>query len=154
MVCQETPRQRTAENAAETLTATFQCGIGVFNMGDLVRREHPFSVSAGGKINSGSRLTLLMRSIMQSYCHIMLICEADKLEDVREHLARSAVCCSLCPDSTTAVCVKGHPEQTSIRRLDSGNKPGCYHSIWEIKFGKKLGSETPTEPDGIPVHPG
>merc|ERR1712197_316001 len=94
IVSQETPRARTAENAAETLSSTFQCGIGVFNMGDLVRREYPFSINPGGKIKPGSRLTLLMRIIMSNYCHIMLICEADKLEDFREHLAKSAVCFS------------------------------------------------------------
>ena len=88
IVSQETPRARTAKNAAGTLSSTFQCGIGVFNMGDIVRREYPFSVSSGGKVKSGSRLTLLMKIIMSNYCHIMLICEADKLEEFREHLAQ------------------------------------------------------------------
>ena len=62
IVSQETPRARTAVNAAETLSSTFQCGIGVFNMGNLVRREYPYSVNLvvphpRSRLDHGSRFS-------------------------------------------------------------------------------------------------
>ena len=147
-------QHRYMDNADDTKTSTLHCSVGVFNLGNLCRQQHPGGHRINPKVAPGEELTTLVRFLLHNYCHIMLVCEGSGLDVFEEDVAYNAISYDLVPDTNLAVMVKGFEDDygTRIERLKTHKDPGCNFAIWIINFGKignTLGVNVPISRSGL-----